>query len=310
MFLGSLKNQWNLKTSDMNNIYQKQNQDQFIERFRAQGHIYDQAKTYANWIVIISIVVVFGLTILKFAFPEEECLKSISILYGIFSTVVCFLLEAKRKKQKNFAARIQQLIDCELFDISWWKNWGRKPALEDIQEAAKKEKPDRYYNWYDSSIQSVSMQSATLICFRSNVMYDQRLRKRYLKFCHFAFWSIMIVLLILCLWFNFSILDILTYGVAPALPIIMMYVKTWVAESTDTNNLEQIRGDLEIMQERMVAGEVIPSDENLFIQDAIYVHRKSSFSIPSFYYKRYRTENEIDMHVFASRLAEQLANCL
>lgn len=293
----------------MNDIYQKQNQDHIIERFRAQGYIYDQAKTYANWIVIISIVVVFGLAILKFVFPDIEYIKTISILYGIFSTVICFLLEAIRKQQKNLAARIQQLIDCDLFDISWWKNWGKKPALEVIQEAAKKEKADRYINWYDSAIQTVSKQAATVICFRCNVMYDNKLRRGYIKFCHFAFWIIILILLSGCFYFNFTILDIVTYGVAPSLPIIMMYIKTWVAESTDTKNLEQIRSDLEQMQERMLSGEVIPSDENLFIQDAIFTHRKNSFSIPSYYYKRHRKENEFDMHVFASRLAEQLAGC-
>lgn len=297
-----------ITTKSMNDIYQKQNKDQFIELFRAQGYIYDQAKNYANWIVVISIVVVFGLTILKFVFPDTEYIKTISILYGIFSTVICFLLEAKRKHRKNQAAIIQQLIDCDLFDISWWRNWGKKPALEVIQEAAKKEKADRYINWYDSSIQNVSKQAATIICFRCNVMYDNKLRRGYIKFCHLAFWIIMIVLLGVCFYFNFTILDIVTYGVAPSLPIIMMYVKTWVAESIDTKNLEQIRYDLEQMQERMIAGEVISSDENFIIQDAIFAHRKNSFSIPSLYYKLHRKGNELDMHVFASRLAQELTS--
>jgi len=93
------------------------------------------------------------------------------------------------------------------------------------------------------------------------------------------------------------------------LDIIMMYIKTWCAESTDTKNLEQIRCDLEQMQERLLAGEMIPSDENLLIQDAIFTHRKNSFSIPSIYYTRHRKENESDMHVFAFCLAEQLAGC-
>ena len=292
-----------------NDIYQKQNTELFIERFRAQGHIYDKAKVYANFVVVISIIVVFGLAVSKFLLPEVEVLKSVSVIYGIISTIVCFILESNRKRQKNLAARIQQLIDCELFDISWWKNWGKKPSLEDIQDAAKDEKPDRYYNWYDSAIQEVSKQVATVICFRSNIMYDHRLRRRYLNHCHWFFWVVVIALLALCIFWNFTILDILFYGAAPALPIIMMYVKTWVAEVSDTKNLEQIRSDLEQMQERMLAGETIPTDENLFIQDAIFTHRKNSFFIPSFFYRRYRNENEESMHAFASHLAEQLKSC-
>ena len=76
-----------------NDIYAKQNTSLFMERLRAQGYLYDQAKTYAEWVVLISVIAVFGLTVLKYFFPQVGWLKSVSILYGIMSTVVCFVLE-------------------------------------------------------------------------------------------------------------------------------------------------------------------------------------------------------------------------
>lgn len=291
-----------------NEIFEKQNTELFIERLRAQGYIYDQAKSYSFEIVLLSTIVVVVLTILGFFF-HSRTLEVVSILYGLFASIIGVVLEIWRSNKKEFAARIQQLIDCELFNITWWRNWGEKPALEDIQEAAKNETLDRYVNWYDKAIQGVSKQAAIVICFRSNIMYDRNLRNKYMMRCHVIFWTIMVVSLLLCFIFKFSLIDICIYGIAPALPIILMYVQTWVAKVKDTSNLEHIRSDIEAMQSRMLSGEAIPPDENLIIQDAIFEHRKNSFFVPSFFYKRLRTENEEDLHTFCVRLAEQLKDC-
>lgn len=290
----------------MNDIFQRQNSDLFIERLRAQGHIYDKAKTYSHWIVVASIIVVFIISVLKLRLPDFDFLQTFSVVYGIVSTIACAVLEWQRKKKINLAARIQQLIDCDLFGISWWRNWGEKPALEEIQAEAKEESPDRYVNWYDEAIQKLSKQSAIIVCFRCNIMYDHKLRKKYIKMCHLIFWSIFSLIFVWCVWMNYSFLDIIYCGVAPALPVIMMYVRTWIAENTDTANLERIRSYVENLQQRILNGEVIPANENLLIQDAIFAHRNNSFSIPTFFYKKYRSENEESMHEFASRLAEHL----
>ncbi len=124
--------------------------------------------------------------------------------------------------------------------------------------------------------------------------------------CHLIFWNIFSLIFVWCVWMNYSSLDIIYCGVAPALPVIMMYVRTWIAENTDTANLERIRSDVENLQQRILNGEGIPANENLLIQDAIFAHRNNSFSIPTFFYKKYRSENEESMHEFASRLAEHL----
>lgn len=289
----------------MNDIFQKQNTELFIERLRAQGRVYDKAKVYSLWIVLVSIVVVLLINVMKIAFPDFEQLKSISVAYGVFSTVICAVLEWHRKKLKNFAARIQQLIDCELFDIEWWRNWGNKPTLDEVQEAAEGEEPDRYIDWYDVAINNVNKQIATLICFRINIRYDNTLRKMYIAVCHWVFWAVMVVFAAVCLWQNFTILDILCYGIAPLLPVVMMYVRTWMAEISDTQNLDNIRKEVDSMCHRIKAGEELSKEEYQLIQDAIYSHRKNSFSIPSFYYERHRNKNEESTHHFAESLVRE-----
>ena len=290
----------------MNDIFSKQNTSVFIERFRAQGRSYDKVKDYSMWGIIISIFVVLVLNILKF-FIDSEGLCYAALVYGLFSSVACLILDNIKKNRKSFAARIQQLIDCELFGISWWRNWGVKPAIEEIQEAAKSESPDRYYNWYDESINSVSKDAAVIICFRGNVMYDHKLRKKFMRTLHYCFWSLVAIITIVSLCYNPSIKNFLCYEVSPMMPIIVLYVRTWLMENADTANLISIRTDVESMKQKLINGESINRDEFLMVQDAIFAHRKNCFDIPSRFYNKYKTQNEESFHDLCVRLSEELA---
>lgn len=290
----------------MNDIFLKQNTPLFIERFRAQGRSYDMVKDYSTWGIFISIFVILILNILKF-FINDEGLCYTALVYGLFSSVVCLILDNIKKSRKSFAARIQQLIDCELFGISWWRNWGAKPAIEEIQEAAKGESPDRYYDWYDESINSVSKDAAVIICFRGNVMYDHKLRKKFMKTLHYCFWSLITIITILSLCYNPSLKNIICYEISPMMPIIILYVRTWIMENADTANLIRIRTDVESMKQKLINGESINRDEFLMVQDAIFAHRKNCFDIPTRFYNKYKTQNEESFHDLCVRLSEELA---
>lgn len=91
------------------------------------------------------------------------------------------------------------------------------------------------------------------------------------------------------------------------MPIIVLYVRTWLMENADTANLISIRTDVESMKQKLINGESINRDEFLMVQDAIFAHRKNCFDIPSRFYNKYKTQNEESFHDLCVRLSEELA---
>lgn len=289
----------------MHNIYTKQNTPEFIERFRAQGRTYDQAKNYTQYIVLLSLVVAFILSICSIIFPKNAAVETTSIIYGITSTIVCFILEAIRANRKSLAARIQQLIDSELFDLPWERYWGDKPTLDEIQKAARGESPDRYVNWYEHAITRVCKEAAVVICFRCNFNYDERLRNKFLMILNTVFWAFIILIALVCFFADYSFRNIVVNGLVPALPVIMYYVNTVKQLKDDKSNLETLRSDVITMQDNLIAGRYVAKKDYSSIQTLILRNRESCLDIPTFIYNRYRTANEEDMATFANRLADQ-----
>lgn len=289
----------------MHDIYTKQNSPEFLERFRAQGRTYDRAKNYSQYIILFSILVVVVLSILGIIYPKNFVIETISILYGIVSTVACFVLDTIRSKRKNLAARIQQLIDSELFDIPWERHWGEKPTLDEIQKAAKGEPQDRFVNWYELAITRVCKEAAVVICFRCNFNYDERLRTKFMQILNLSFWSLVILMSALCYYADYGFRNILTNGVAPALPLIMYYVTTMIQLCEDKSNLEKLRSDVITMQENLIADRYVAKKDYSSIQTMILHNRESCLDIPSCIYNKYRTANEEDMATFANRLADE-----
>lgn len=290
----------------MNDIYTKQNSEENILRLRAQGRAYDKAKNY-NWSIIIgSTIIVVLLAVLGNIFKDCKCLEYFSIVYSAVVTVVTTLLEFSRASKKNFAARIQQLIDSELFGINWEKHWGKKPSLDEIQRIAEGEPKDRYINWYDEAINRVCKEAAITICFRININYDDKLRNGFMSICHKCFWVFFAVLLVACMTCDISLKTFLFYVVFPGLPIIILYVKTWHDYRTDTICLENLKQEVDNIQSQLKKGQSITNKSLSDIQTMILKHRENCFDIPSLYYKNHRTDNEMSCHEFANMLADEL----
>ena len=185
----------------MNNIPQRQNEQQAIDKLKAQRHKYTIAKRYgdANFVCCIVLVLVFA--ILKLIFPQEEWLVKSAVCYGAVVTIVKVFLTRKQLELKKDAARIQQMFDCYLFNLSWNRALcGKQLEPEDICEAAEGEPEEGLTDWYNPKVGNLTPSSATLACMRINVTYDRKLKQKYLWLIHFVYAA----MLLLCIWPVFS----------------------------------------------------------------------------------------------------------
>ena len=290
----------------MNDIFVKQNTEESLLRLRAQGHLYDSAKSYKATIVWCSVFVVAICALICSFYPQSIALQYFSVIYGAAVSVIAFILEYLRSSKKNFAARVQQLLDSELFGMKWEKIWGAKPTLDEIQDAAANEPVDRYIDWYDKAIEQVDKMRAITVCFRININYDGKLRTMYMQRCHILFWSFIALLIIFALVTRISVATFLYNIIIPALPIILLYVKTWIEEKDDTNTLEKIRDEVDKIQDSLKNGRHVAHKDLVTIQTMILKHRESCFDIPSYFYKKHRTETEESIHEFAQRLVDEI----
>lgn len=164
-----------------NDIILKQNESSSIDCLKAMRNIYSQAKKIACINFTISVILVFVVAVIKIVF-QDDLVSKISVLYGIFATLSIILLRNKEENKKKLAAKIQQLFDNSLFKFDWNEvSCGDKPTWEEIHKHSFRRSDKDLKNWYDKSIGELDLTTATLICMRMNIKYDQTLRECYIK---------------------------------------------------------------------------------------------------------------------------------
>lgn len=103
----------------MNNIVKRENQSVNIDRLDAQRHLYSKAKTYTYLVVILCVLNPVLLAIAKVVFPKMDVLVKITVVYSFVIVFFKPLLNNCISKLQALAARIQQLFDCDVFELAW-----------------------------------------------------------------------------------------------------------------------------------------------------------------------------------------------
>ena len=280
----------------MNNIPQRQNEQQAIDKLKAQRHKYTIAKRYGDANFVCCIVIVLAFAILKLIFPQEEWLVKSAVCYGAVVTIVKVFLTRKQLELKKDAARIQQMFDCYLFNLSWNRALcGKQLEPEDICEAAEGEPEEGLTDWYNPKVGNLTPSSATLACMRINVTYDRKLKQKYLWLIHFVYAA----MLLLCIWpvfTDFTFRSVFLKVFVPILPLVLYYIDIIHKMKNNITVLEEINNSIKDGIEKRKEGTDVSTEELAQIQDLIFLYRTNSFTIPNWFYnlKRNKMEATID----------------
>lgn len=276
-----------------NNIATRQNEQEFLDYLAAQRHLYSKAKCLSNIIFVMCVLFPVLLAIAKVLFPDCAYLPKVIVIYSFVATLLRIWLKDIMMTKKTLAARIQQLIDTELFGLDWNKaHCGEKPQPEEIHKAIKGAKYDKLQNWYDPIVSQLPLPIGALVCMRTNVVYDQSLRKSYSTFCYVLTGLAIIVVCILGMLNNTGMWDAFLYGLVPLMPLITWLIDLYKQHTANCNALCNIQPLIETGLER--AKNKLSIDNNYLeeIQNFIFVHRKTSYMIPDSFYKICRRRNE------------------
>lgn len=299
----------------MNNINQQQNESSAIDKLAAQRQLYTKAKIFFAWRVIasIAIAIIGPFLIAKFD-ASRSYVALFSIVYIIFDIIVLKKIESNTR---DSAAKIQELFDIGLFNLEWNSVvLGNKPDMETIcvnnEKYRKKNDAKLLMNWYPSKIETIDIIPATLICQRSNIWWDVNLRKSYTWILSALLFISIATFLTISVVKNFDIQKMLEY-ILPILPLLSILIEQIESQIATISKIESLKEKIESLIEAVINSGHKKSDlakKIRTIQDEIYRHRKSCFSLPDWlhfiFVNKYENQMVYNAEIHISRLSNRV----
>ena len=275
-----------------NEIVTRQNEEKAIEYLAAQRQIYSEAKKLDNIGIIFSVILPLVLSIMQLFFKENIFWSLSSKILSIVSMFVGMAVGSFVKKGKNVAAMIQQMFDVYVYQMPWDnKLFGKEKNLSYL--IAEKSKilldkageRDKLMNWYTGCVgEGVSNIKGIWMCQKENFNWDVNLRKKYKKSCSIIV-GVLIVGILLAGLVNDESIIVLISRFAVILPMLKWLFPMIKQLNDDIRNMQEIDELINDSEEKTM-------DDLQEIQNKLYVHRKSCYAIPDFFYNRYKDNDE------------------
>lgn len=284
-----------------NKITELQNTCEIIDKLSAQRNLYEISKRFSKINFHMSVTVVILICLSKLIFTDCSILFKISSIYGVAIVLLRYIVIHLRDKKRNLAARIQQMIDIELFGLTW--NSVLCDAIPTHSEIYDyKKKSEGLKDWYPICINGIERSYAVLICQNTNMMYDKNLRNRFLNTSTCLCVMVIVICLIISFVRSLNIWDVFMLEIIPLQPLITWYFDLRKEIIRDISTIEKTEGiitkEIKNIEERKEV-----SEQNLqVIQDLIFKHRKQSFLIPTFFYNWFRNKSEEQMNYSAIQI--------
>lgn len=269
----------------MSEISSQQNLDHNIDLLIAQRYYYSRAKKFRNLRIAISIA--FALISPFITFYTSDWATIIGSIGGTWALIAYLLKKLFENSNIEKAAKIQEEFDTSLFKISWNKVMaGEKISYEDINYAKRKFTGDteKLKNWY-SDILEFPYPVDVLLCQRSNLVWDWRLKSNYSIGIFIISLLYFIITIIIS---SVSDLKLSEYILGLFLPALSGYfiaidegVDHWKA-SRKRKNLEDKINDLS--ETALTDPSSLTLDSLRQIQDCIFEFRKGPMVADSFYW--------------------------
>lgn len=233
-----------------NSIFERQNEQRFIDMLSAQRHLYNVAKRWNTVQICFCVIIVIIVNFLKLFWSKNTISLSVSYeeiihwitIYGVLALLLQNCLVSKVAAYKLLAAKIQQLFDCNLFQLQWNSALcDDKPQPEDISRNIGKEDVDKLHDWYSLEIQPLTEELAALVCMRTNVYYDYGIRKKYKIGIDFIIGTIIFGSLIVFGIQNANLWDIVVNGIVPLLPATKWLYDVHKQNTTNLKSLEKLK---------------------------------------------------------------------
>lgn len=297
----------------MNNISQKQNTQRELDLLAAQRQLYSDAKKLQMISIVTEVPVVIVWSILVAIFPK---LAVYAGLWGIITVLLELLVFSRlQKSTQEKAAKVQQIFDCEVLQFNWENlNSGIRVEPELIIDASSryKRKNSNYsslQNWYPIIVEQLPIYQARIICQRSNVWWDAKLRRRYSKWIVIILMTLTVSVFLIGLVGGLNLEKFLLAVLIPLIPAFVLGLRQHTEHNEAANRLDRLRENAEILVQKVINKKLTPQDlelESYSFQTQIYDNRRCSPLIFDWLYSRLRNKDEEQMNKGAESLVQEL----
>jgi hypothetical protein len=294
-----------------NDILIRQNKPEELERLAAQRELYSSAKRIFFWQAIITVVVPVALACLGIIF--EKWAPYIA-WYGVaIFSIDLLVIDPLIKKRKTKAAKIQELFDCSVLQLSYSELKTVKDiTVEDVlqnYEAHQKiaTNIEKIRDWYPAPISEVGLPVARIICQRSSCWWDKQLRETYCQRIKLVIILIIAGIFTGCLIAQTGTVQLILV-LSALIPFFQFAIKQY-NDNVDMNcRLQELSAYIDKVWDDILKGKIADPEvknEARRIQDGLYDNRTLSPLVFDFFYKKRRTGNEQTMVKAAQKLVDQ-----
>ncbi len=217
-----------------------------LERLAAQRQLYSLAKKVLIIKCLLTIPVLFALSIITFLIPAFKIWYA---FYGICLVLInAIILNPYEISLKRQAAAIQELFDCDVLHLPWpkWKlNDRPDPELierEKTNYLNENHTFSAFQDWYPKQIEQLPHPLARLLCQRINLKYDADLRRHYTTRLLIIFTIVGIGISFVGILNGLTIETFILTVLAPLLPLLIWGMEEYTKNSRAADHLEKLKG--------------------------------------------------------------------
>lgn len=301
----------------MNNIPHKQNTQRMLDLLAAQRQLYSDTKKLQLFSVIISVPIVIAWSVLVAVFPQ---LTVYAGLWGIVATFLELLVFSPlQKSTQEKAAKIQQIFDCEVLQFNWESlNCGIRIDPETIIDAStrfihKNKDYSTLENWYPISVRQLPIHQARIICQRSNIWWEAKLRRRYSTWIIIILITLTIIVFLIGLVGGLNLEKFLLAVIAPLIPAFVLGLRQYTEHNDTATRLNRLWENAEILVHKAISKKLTSQDletESYSLQTQIYDNRCRSPLVFDWLYSRLKRKQEEQMNKGAESLVQEFIQSL
>ncbi len=287
------------------NIPAAQNEERQISRLAAASRIYGRAKTLMGIQFTLTVPAALASSILMAWQPTWKIwLTFFSVTIALLDAL-CITRALSRLKKRG--AIIQQLFDCDMFQLHWpTLRCGSRPdhgeIMADGQEHLKNCSRERLLNWYPPAIGALPLWMARIVCQRASFCWDLAQRDRVRGGLSLVLAVLVISVFMIALIRGDTVQQMILTVYVPLAPAVLWTIREMFAQRdaihADERGLSATESAWKQALDKSISEPEVTRQSELF-QDALFDNRSRSPLVFDWIYNLLRKRKETQMHLSA-----------
>ncbi len=295
-----------------NRISADENSDRQLFRLEAASSVYARGKQILGLQAALTILGGFASPIAVATFPQ---LKVWAVFYAFSVALLdALVLERVQSDKRQIGAKIQELFDCDLFQLPWRRLVAGEPPAPEVVTEEGSDYKRRHKNlshlrdWYSPAVGRLSLPLARLVCQRTNAWWDSTLRKRYCTSLKALLWGLVVFVFALAISRGMTMDVFVLTVLAPLTPAILWGVREIRKNSSAADDLSKLQTHIDGLWRDALKGSLtggVLDEESILIQNQIFYSRSKNPFVFNWVYRFLRGPKEETMHQVAGQLVDQ-----